>query len=200
MYKIAAFIEFDKKIKNIILQKKKEVKQKFGFQTYLDHPVHLTLFTIYINNISKLKKTYLNLTHKISKPFYIYFTNPGIFRNDPLTGGDTFFYKIKKNRKISELQINHLKKINKNLKVFKKKEYIFKDVILKKNYKAYGFPFVGDIWIPHVTVASIKNFNDRKFVREFLSFKPKLKYKIKEIKFYKIINEKHIFLFNVKNF
>ena len=59
MYKIAAFIEFDKKIKKKILKQKKIIKKKFGDQSYLNHPVHLTLFTLKIQKISELKKIYL---------------------------------------------------------------------------------------------------------------------------------------------
>ena len=53
MYKIAAFIEFDKKITQKILNQKKIVKKKFGNQIYLNHPVHLTLFTLNVKNIDK---------------------------------------------------------------------------------------------------------------------------------------------------
>ena len=60
MYKIAAFIEFDKKITRKILNQKQIVKKKFGNQIYLNHPVHLTLFTINIKNINKLRKIYSN--------------------------------------------------------------------------------------------------------------------------------------------
>ena len=56
MYKIAAFIEFNKIITKKILNRKKEVEKKFGNQIYLKHPVHLTLFTIHINKIDQLKK------------------------------------------------------------------------------------------------------------------------------------------------
>ncbi len=200
MYKVAAFIEFDKKIENKILRQKKLVKKRFGNQTYLDHPVHLTLFTLNIKKISSLKKIYFNNIKKKGKSFDIFLSSPGIFYNDPLTGGDTLFYHVKKNKNITELQIKHLKIINKNLKIIKKNTQVFKNSIFRNNYKKYGFPFVGDIWIPHTTVASIKNLNDKKFVRKFLSSKLELKCKVKEIKFYKIVKENHIFLFDVKNF
>lgn len=201
MYKIAAFIEFDKKITNKILIQKKLVKKKFGNQTYLNHPVHLTLFTLNIKKISELKKIYMNYKKKQSKPFSVYLTKPGIFYNDPLTGGHTFFHHVKKNKKIGEIQLKHLKKINDNLIVFKKKTNLFGNKILKNNYKKYGFPFAGNIWIPHTTVASIKNLkNNNKYIKQFLSVKIKLRCVIREIKFYKIVKERHDFLFNVKDF
>ena len=201
MYKIAAFIEFDKKITNKILSQKKIVKKKFGNQIYLKHPVHLTLFTLNIKKISELKNIYMNDKDKQSKPFSIIITRPGIFYNDPLTGGHTFFHHIKKDKKISEIQLKHLKKINKKLNVFKNNIKLFKNDILKNNYKKYGFPFVDKIWVPHTTIASIKNLKkNNKYIKQFLSKKIKLKCFVEEIKFYKIIKNRHEFLFNVKDF
>ena len=201
MYKIAAFIEFDKKITNIILNQKKIVKKKFGNQTYLNHPVHCTLFTLNIKKINELKKIYINNKKKESKPLYVRLTKPGIFYNDPLTGGHTLVHYIKKNNRIGEIQLKHLRKINKNLFVYKNNKNLFKNKILKKNYKKYGFPFAGNIWMPHTTVASIKNLkNNNKYIKKFLSEKIKLMCAIREIKFYKIVKDKHDFLFNVKDF
>ena len=95
MYKIAAFIELNKKIENKILKQKKNSKKNLVDQPYLNHPVHLTLFTLNIKRLSELKKIYLNNLKEKSKSFYIYLNNPGIFYNDPLTKGDTLFYHVK---------------------------------------------------------------------------------------------------------
>lgn len=201
MYKIAAFIEFDKKINDKVLGIKKKVKKKFGNQMYLNHPVHLTLFTLKIKKISELKNIYkkTNYTSR-KKPFIIKVNSPGVFKDDPLTGGHTIIYNIRANKKIKEVQLRHLNKINKKIKVLKSDISLFKSSILKKNYIEYGFPFAGKIWIPHITIASIKNISpNHKFIINFLGSKINLKSLISEIKFYKIIKDKHIFLFSVKN-
>ena len=201
MYKIAAFIEFDKIITRKILNQKKIVKKKFGNQIYLNHPVHLTLFTLNIKNINKLKKIYINKNKIQSKPFSINVTRPGIFYDDPLTGGHTIFYHIKKNDRINKIQLRHLRRINKNLKTLKRNINLFKNNILKNNYKKYGFPFAGKIWIPHITIASIKNTtNNNNYIKYFLSTKINLKCLVSEIKFYKIVKDRHDFLFSVKDF
>lgn len=200
MYKIAAFIEFDKKILNKILTQKKIVKKRFGNQTYLNHPVHLTLFTLEIKKITDLKKIYINKINQPLKKYNINLTKPGIFYDDPLTGGHTIFYKIKKNKNLVNLQLKHLKKINKQITVLKYRNNLFKTPILKKNYIKYGFPFVGKIWIPHATIASIKNLDHKnKFLNKFLNSKIKLQCLYQDIKFYKIIGNKHKFLFRVEN-
>ena len=78
---------------------------------------------------------------------------------------------------------------------------LFKNNILKNNYKKYGFPFAGKIWIPHITIASIKNTtNNNNYIKYFLSTKTNLKCLVSEIKFYKIVKDRHDFLFSVKDF
>ena len=200
MFKIAAFIEFNNRINKKILTQKKIVSKRFGDQIYLNHPVHLTLFTLKIKKISGLKKIYINNQKKIDKSYTINISSPDIFLNDALTGGHTIFYKIKKTKKISEIQLTHLKKVNNNIEVFKNDINQLKIPILKRNYIKYGFPFVGKVWIPHTTIASIKNIKpNHSFVNKFLRSKMNLKCLFNEIKFYKIIKDKHIFLFSVKN-
>jgi hypothetical protein len=58
MYKIAAFIKFNKSFENKVLLQKDKIKKKFGKQIYLDHPVHLTLFTLNIKKITALRNIY----------------------------------------------------------------------------------------------------------------------------------------------
>ena len=200
MYKIAAFIKFNKKIENKILLQKKKVKNLFGDQVYLNHPVHLTLFTLKIRKISELKIFYKKLESKReTKSLIISLSSADIFLDDPLTGGHTIFYKIKKNKVLNLIQIDHLKKINKKITVLKNDLHLFKNLTLRKNYKDYGFPFVGKIWLPHITIASIKNIKSQdKFIRDFLKTKINLKCVIDEIKFYKVIKDKHTFLFKTK--
>ena len=58
MYKIAAFLNFNKSVDKIIKSQKNKVKNNFGSQIYLNHPVHLTLFTLKIRKISELREIY----------------------------------------------------------------------------------------------------------------------------------------------
>ena len=126
--------------------------------------------------------------------------SPDIFIDDPITHGHTIFYKIRKSKQIKDIQLTHLKKINKKIKVSKNDTHLFNIPILKKNYKKYGFPFAGKVWIPHTTIASLKNIKpNNKFVCKFLKSKINLKCKVNEIKFYKIVKDKHDFLFSVRN-
>ena len=201
MTTIAAFIKFNNNINRKILNEKKKVKNLFGDQIYLNHPVHLTLFVIKIKKISDLKKIY-KYEKKTSKIKFvnIILDKPGMFFNDPLTNGHTIYYNIKKTIQISLMQMRHLKKINKKIKVLKNNFRIFKDTNLKKNYLKYGFPFTNKIWIPHITIASIKDLNeDHEYIKKFLKQKIMMRCKFNKISFYKIEKNKHIFLFNSEN-
>ena len=200
MYKIAAFIKFNKKIENKVLFYKNRVRLKFGNQTYLNHPVHSTLFTLEIKKIKDLENLYQSLKiRKKTKPQKILVTSTGVFYNDPLTKGHTLYFNIKKSRFLSNLQLKHLKLINQKIKVSKKKIRIFKNQKLKKNYLKYGFAFSGKIWIPHITVASIGGIEtNNKFIDNFLNKKIHFNDKINEVEFYKVNKNKHFFLFKTK--
>ena len=199
MIKIAAFIELNKTINKYILKQKYNVKKKFGDQIYLNHPVHLTLFTININKIKDLVKLYQSEFTPKKKKFLIKITEASIFENDLVTNGSTLHYRVRKNKNLFKLQIDHLKYINKHISVLKTQKIKNINTILKKNYLRYGFLFAGNIWQPHVTVASIRNINKKhKFIKRFLKTRINLKCTVNEIKFYKINENKHKLLFSYK--
>ena len=65
----------------------------------------------------------------------------------------------------------------------------FKNILMKKNYQRFGYPFVNANWRPHFTIASISKSSTNKIY--FKNFK--------NVKFDKI-NQKinHIFFFRIK--
>ena len=70
------------------------------------------------------------------------------------------------------------------------------------NYKKYGFPFIGNDWIPHVTIASIKKQSKKNILmNRFL--KEKIKNKTLPVEFISIWkitgdNHKKIFQYSLK--
>ena len=154
--KIGIFIEPPKNKFNYLSKWKKIIKKKLGNQKYLSHPIHATIAVFDINK--KINKDfYKSLKNEMSlySRFRVNITKPSIFYNDILTGGDTFFFGIKRSRKLVSFQkkiLIHFKKINKEIK----KNNFFKNKKYQSNYKKFGFPFVGKDWIPHFTIASIR--------------------------------------------
>ncbi len=200
MFKIAAFISFGDNFNSRVLKLKKKVKNKYGNQIYLNHPVHLTLFTLKIKKISSLKKIYIKKSNN-NKILKLNINSTGVFYDDPFTNGHTLFYNLTKNKFLKYIQIKHLKFINDNIYVSKKPQNNIKNHVLRKNYKKFGFPFAGKIWKPHVTVASINKIKKNStFIKSFLKQKINHKCNIKNIEFYRVSGDNHIFLFSTQIF
>ena len=198
MIKIAAFIEPKKHIRKKIFLLKKEVKKKFGNQPYLKHPPHCTLFTMnVVQNIARKKglRSEIKIKSKIKNDLNVFKT--GLFKNDPLTGGKTIFFKIKKNSFLKRIQMILLRKFKSYL--VKKKENNFKLYWMKKNNDLYGYPFVGKKWIPHFTIASLINIKQKnKFNQNFLNMKISSNEFINTVSFYEVKADKHIYLWSIK--
>ncbi len=194
--KIAIFIEPSNEINKKIIKWKKLIKRSFGNQKYSNHPVHLTLA------VYKFKKRPTNFFYNslkkdisIIKKFNIYLSKANVFYNDELINGNTLYFSVKKKQKIFNLQ----KKIILNFKNLRKNMIIkcnFKNLKLNKNFLNYGFPFVGKIWIPHLTVSSISLSSDKnkmsKLIEDFLSQKiHNKKINVNKISIWKINGDKH---------
>lgn len=168
--KIALVIKPSKTLSNKVYQYKSKFKKKFSKCLYIKDFPHLTLFTCKVSlTESQLKKIELKLFNKNLK---IKLSKTDIFHNDLLTGGTTFFFLVKKNKNLKSLQMNLIKYFKRyiikenNFKKFKKNspEYI--------SYKKYSFPYIGNHWIPHITICSVieKKINSN-FIKNFLRIK-----------------------------
>lgn len=195
MIKIGLFIHPNYSIKKIIKNLKKKVKRSFGSQTYLEHPAHCSIYVFNTNvtNFNEIKKI-KNLTTPKNKSFRIKKTD--IFFNDPITKKNTFFLKIEKNTFLKKLQKSTL---NVYSKYSIKKKVIFKDKIMNKNYKNYGYPFISINWKPHFTIASISKKKDQiKFIKDFKKMSIRKRQILKSIYLYRIKGNKHQLLCKVK--
>ena len=189
MIKLGVFILPDKKLKNKILLRKKDVKKKFGNQKYLSHPPHCTLCVINSTNksLNLIKKNEV-FTSRYKREFEI--EKSEIFFNDPITKGNTLIFKIKKNNFLKNLQLQICNKLKKYTVKDKKK---FKNILMKKNYQRFGYPFVNTNWQPHFTIASIsKSFRNKIYLQNFKNEKfNKINQKISYIFFFRIKKNNH---------
>ena len=193
---IGIFLEPNKKIRKVIIKWKKNLKKKNIKGKFINHPPHSTIF---FANIRNKKKLFLILEKIIAdfKQFKITINKTSVFKNDLFTGGDTIYLNIKKNKKLFLLQ----KKIANNLRPLvnkKSKNIKFKNNLLGSSQKKYGFPFVGNHWIPHFTIGSVKNFIEMNDYKTFRKLKINLKYEIYKISIWEIIGNKHIKLKEIK--
>jgi len=196
---IGILLEPNNPLKNIIINWKKKLKRKNIKGKFINHPPHSTIF---FANIRNKKKLFLIIekTIKEFKKFKIIVNRTDVFKNDLFTNRDTIYLNIKKNRKLLLLQ----KKIAFNLRSLvekkskNKKSLKFKNKLLDRSQKKYGFPFVGNHWIPHFTIGSVKNFIKMNDYKIFRKLKINLKSEINKITVWKIIANKHIKLKEIK--
>ncbi len=189
---IGIFLEPNKQLYKIIVKWKNNLNKINTKKKLIDHPPHST---IYFANIKNKRKLFLIIKKTVSEfdNFNIKVNKTGVFKNDLLTGGDTIYLQIKKNIKLLLLQKN----IANNLvslvskKSKNKKNLKYTNRFLAKSQKKYGFPFVGNHWIPHFTIGSIKNFVQMKDYKNFKKLKINLKYQITKISVWEIIGNKH---------
>ena len=193
---IGIFLEPNKQLNKIIIKWKKNLKKKNIKGQLINHPPHSTIF---LANIRNKKKLFSVLEKNIANfnQFKITINKTSVFKNDLFTGGDTIYLNIKKNKKLLLLQ----KKIANNLRPLvdkKSKNMKFKNNLLYSSQKKYGFPFVGNHWIPHFTIGSVKNFTKMNDYKIFRKLKINLKNEINKISIWEIIGNKHIKLKEIK--
>ena len=161
---IGFFIEPDLRTRKLIISYKKLIKKKYGNQIYLNHPPHLTLFTIKLKN-KFLKKDFFKISKFINnlKKTIIKIKRTNFFYNDPLTKGNTMLFTVKKNSVLKDNQIKLIKFIKSEFGNFIIKDKKFKG-LMQKNYTLYGYPFVGKNWKPHFTISSINKKKNLKVI------------------------------------
>lgn len=151
-------LEPERRIKEIIDEQKKEIRMMVGEQKYLSHSPHLTLITSNFNDLPCLIERLQTESEGLEK-IAANIKGLHVFYDDVQTEGNTLTYGF------SEQTIDELRKVQKrvidSLERYNDKSYFerisdkFND-IERQNYQRYGFPFVGENWIPHLTLSSIE--------------------------------------------
>jgi hypothetical protein len=158
---------------------KKDLSKKVKATDYLTDPPHLTLF------IGEFKETILSVLDNFPLKHYRlcsdrYLVSLNSFNTDPVTGKKTLFFKILGEDSLSKFQTSLINLINpfridRNFNRYES-ETFSKNKIFKSNLEKYGYPFVGDIWIPHISIGSFGREYPTKEIESFFQ-------KIKETKF-----------------
>ena len=192
--KLVALIKPKGKVLNEVKYLKKKIFKEIGAQTYLDHPPHITIFSL---DVSKKK---INLNHKKNinlkknklKDLVLNIKKRYHFKNDPLTKKITYAIFFKKNSTLNFIQKKLLMNF-KNILILRKKKLIKNN--FDKNFDLYGYHFVNSSWKPHCTIASVNKVKSKiKVFFEFLKNKKIFSEKFRYIYFYEYINGKHKFL------
>ena len=172
----------EKELYDKIVEIKKTAKQLSEKHQYIDDNPHLTLYVGKLKGIPKIRDV-----------FDIQFSiiDWVIFERDAITGKTTLACKLDEEsvrvlREFQEKIINNLSKLSEGILdryggiVLEEKE--------RKNLEKFGFPYVGEIWVPHFTIASFSDFD--KVWEKSKSECPRGRYKFSSLNIYELENEK----------
>lgn len=150
----------EKRLIDLINKQKSLIKEMIGEQTYLSHPPHITLIIFTTDNLNELALELEKFSLDINK-FRVKINDFYIFYNDIFTNRNTITYAVSNEdlEYLKELQLKTIEKINNfnTKKLYSKEDESYKKMseTEKSNTDKSGYPFIGENWIPHITLASI---------------------------------------------
>ena len=153
MIKLGVFYCVESVLKNNVESIKSFFKTKSKESKYLNHFVHSTLYVFDIESkkINKVIEKFESL-QKVLSPVSSQITKWRVFERDILTGLNTLCLEIEITKDLKLLQKNVVESL---YKYHSKKMKNSFDGDLKSSNDKYGYPFVGDHWIPHITIGSL---------------------------------------------
>ena len=173
MIRHAIFIEPVGQLREHIEYWKDKIERAMPGMPYGSHPPHVTLFVAPLLENGHQIDVLREKLDKVS-PFVIDVGEPLVFYDDALAGGGhTLVLRIGANPQLSALQCE----VAEGLSVLVDRRRLGPlseglDVEpFRESQRRYGFPFVGEHWIPHFSIASVKADRDHLLIDEFIASK-----------------------------
>lgn len=162
-------LEPEKKLHDFILDSKKWIKDNLGDQLYLGDKPHLTLGVLCAENLCEIEEV-CSKQSKLQKKLTLSIEKLTKFPLDSVTNKYPLCLEISGENlgKLKSLQSDLLNKLN----IFREKNIALRyfnssfNGKLKKNLEKFGYPFVGEIWLPHISFCSFDNQKDLDFFLE----------------------------------
>ncbi|MBI5228545.1 2'-5' RNA ligase family protein [Candidatus Micrarchaeota archaeon] len=150
----------EQRIYDHFMRLKKRIRNLVGPQTYLDDEPHLTLYIADFKSFSDIETIVKKFAASLKKKSFRV-REWSVFSNDSVTGKETIVCMLEKEslESIRRAQVNLVNSLRAYRTKTIPKRYLEKinsfPEALAKNVREYGYPFVGDILIPHFSLASI---------------------------------------------
>jgi len=144
-----------------VLEYKRRTKQRVGSQLYVDDPPHLTLYLSSFPQLELLRLAVREVARTMQAPM-AEICGWHVFRDDPLNGNHTLVCDIQPEQR-GDL-VSCQQRVCMAAAPLRDPESAaryapFWPILpeaARTNVTQWGFPFVGSIWHPHVSVASIR--------------------------------------------
>ncbi len=153
MVKLGVFYCCDNELELKVLGLKTFFKSKCIYHKYIDHPVHSTVyvFNIDLNNFENMVSDFLELRNTLL-PVIVLIEKWKVFEKDIMTGLNTLCLEI---NLTNQLKLVQLEIVNALSKYHLKTDDINYTGELLNSQNAYGYPFIGNHWLPHITIGSL---------------------------------------------
>lgn len=193
MIKYAVFIEPEGELREFILSYKKKISSILPHQHYCNHPPHSTLFMSAMQEPENWLESLKSAVRRIFA-FESHIRDTIVFYDDVLAGGrHTIALQVEPSAALFLLQ----RVVGEELASFVDRETIDMPSSFLENepflssYLRYGFPFVGEHWIPHFTIASLQTSKNDPLITEFLNLCPKFNFLVKSVSIWRIDGDDH---------
>lgn len=153
MIKLGVLYNCEGKIKDQILTLKKEFLLSSSKKAYLNHPAHISFYVFEIEerDLPKATKAFELITEELT-PTKTSILGWSVFEKDLMTGLNTAYLELQLNDDLKKTQVL----IAETLCVYASRISPYKLYgPYLKSYDKYGYPFVGDHWIPHISIGSL---------------------------------------------
>jgi hypothetical protein len=152
MIKLGVFYCLEDGFKNDVESIKSFFSSKCEISKYLNHLPHLSLyvFNINSNNLSDVILEFKEMQKSLDQ-FSAQIVKWKVFENDILTKLNTLSFEIELSNELKVLQMKVVDSLS-NFHIKNNNEY---EGELKFSNDRYGYPFVGNHWIPHITIGSM---------------------------------------------
>ena len=187
----AIFIEPEGELRTNILKWKKMIEAKFPNQIYCSHPPHSTLIYVNIKQEEMALFSVGNIL-RVFPTFHNKIVEADVFWNDNAAGGGhTLYWKIQSSQPLLNLQREVAESLHPFISNNTEPTFVKNEPLLKNSFDRYGFPFIGNHWIPHMTIASLKTYHNDPLIEEFLEQSCEFELDVTEVSCWSIDNEQH---------
>ena len=172
---------------------KERIKHEISGQPYTSHPPHMTILNMEVEN-EKDGVAIVSAFADFNDSIQILINRKDVFWNDTSTGGHTLFFGIEKNDALFSLQKLLAKALQKVKKDAQPPDYLLGNKQLLESFNKFGFPFVGNHWIPHFTISSVKAEKKHPIIVDFLSTTKKYHFIVNQISVWRVDEDEHTLL------
>lgn len=155
-------LEPDEPFRARVLAWKRRVRELAGDQLYLDHPPHLTLYAALFPPGIDFRESFDEVAARVAAPT-VSICGWHVFEADQLTGNNTLVCDVHPGGRpvleaIQRQAVAAATPLRDTMATRSRYDAVWERLSEgeRANVEAFGFPFAGPAWRPHVTVASVR--------------------------------------------